>query len=590
MSISLCMIVKDEEAMLPRCLESVKHLADEMVVVDTGSSDRTADIARSFGAKVLQYPWDGSFANARNFALSHAQMDWILLMDADDEFELEDTEKLLHLVLTERQSDVFYFRTVSFMGSVPNKTNAVYNMNVRLVRNGSGYLFKGDIHEQLVKGDSEESSVGFADIRIYHYGYLNSVVASKKKRERNIALIEKQLEQDPDDPFMLNNMGNEYYSLCRFGEALEWYLKSYAHFDSRRGYSSKLLIRIISCYDLLGNTEEQHRFIEEGLKIYPNFTDLEFIRANDFLRRKKYLAAIRSFKRCLEMGDPPLIFSYAVGIGSYKTQYLLAALYDELGDRTSALRFCKKAIESNPEYQEAYLLLCHIWLVSKTSVKTIRKNLERLARPGRDAAKWLLLSDVFYSLQLYEAALGYAAKARLLSPDNELADYDEGVCRFFMKQYRGAYGLLEKVRQGDSADKALFFRLLCAHLDGGPRPETPRGNEYVRVFEAFERIADGGKAATLAGDAEASQPYIAPIFNLLDILLKLGEFDLFDKSRQLLNLISDDSVLLRLGKLYFYHGFQELAYKELVRSLTLTGQADAEGLEMMKYHIGQKRI
>ncbi len=582
MSISLCMIVKDEEPMLARCLESIKHLADEMVIVDTGSTDRTQDIARAFGAVVCEYAWDDSFSNARNFALDHATMDWILLMDADDEFEAADTQKLCELLIKDSEADVYYFQTLSFMGDVPDRSKTISNMNVRLVRNHRGYRFKGDIHEQLINDSVPVSRVGMADIRIYHFGYLNSVVTSKSKRERNMALIRKELEKEPDNPFMLCNMGNECYSLRQFDEALSWYMKSWESFDSRRGFSSKMLIRIVSCCELLGKTEEQQRFIREGLTIYPDFTDLEFIRASDFLRRKKYAAAIKSFKKCLKMGEPPLLYSYATGVGSYRTQYLLFSIYDELGDHEEALYWCRAAIRSNPDYTEAYLQLGRMLLESKTPVKTVKAQLTRLAKPAQNPARYLLLSDVFYTLRQYETALELIRKARTCSAaPAEKLDYDEGACLLHMRRFRDAAASLENV-SGADADKALLLRRLCALLDGGI-PEPPRGNGvWFEVMSALEKIERGISCRPLAEDTDASQGYIPPIFGLLELLMQLGEFDLFDRARQLLNLVTDDSVLLRLGKLYFRNGFYPLAIEELTRSLTLTGHTDAEALDMMK--------
>ena len=591
MTISLCMIVKDEEAMLPRCLESVKHLADEMVIVDTGSADRTAEIARSHGAHVYEYAWDDSFANARNFALGKASMDWILLMDADDEFESQDTQKLRDLMAKGDEADVYYFRTLSYMGNTPDRNNTISNMNVRLVRNRRGYRFKGEIHEQLVNDSEPVSRIGVADIRVFHYGYLNSVVTSKNKRERNIALVRKELDKEPDNAFMLCNMGNECYSSQRFEEALGWYLKSWEHFDSRRGFSSKLLLRIISCYDLLGQKEEQHRFIKKGLEIYPDFTDLEFIRANDYLQRKKYLAAIRSFKRCLKMGEPPLVYSYATGVGSFKAQYMLLGIYDELGDREEAIRWCRAAIKSNPAYTEAYLQLGRMLLESKIPMKTVRVKLERLAQPGLHPQNYALLSDVFYTLRQYGAALDYIRKAKAQGfGSGDMLPYDEGACLLHLRRFSEAAAALEKAASGEYADKALFLRRLCALLDRSV-PMPPRGKGvWFEVMDAFENITQGLTCKPLASDYKSSQAYVTPIFSLMDLLMRLGEFDLFDRSRQLLNLVTDESVLMRLGKLYFRHGFASLAYSELVRSLTLTGHIDADGLDMMKQCLGPQPL
>lgn len=96
-TISLCMIVKDEEAVLKRCLESAKEIADEMIVVDTGSRDQTREIAEKEGARVYQFPWIDDFAAARNFSFSQAVMDYCLWLDADDVLLPEDRRRLQKL-------------------------------------------------------------------------------------------------------------------------------------------------------------------------------------------------------------------------------------------------------------------------------------------------------------------------------------------------------------------------------------------------------------------------------------------------------------------------------------------------------------
>ena len=93
-TVSLCMIVKDEEENLARCLDSVRDFVDEIIIVDTGSTDRTIDIAERYGARVFYHPWEGSFSKARNYSLKYATCDWILILDADEELNNDDTSRL----------------------------------------------------------------------------------------------------------------------------------------------------------------------------------------------------------------------------------------------------------------------------------------------------------------------------------------------------------------------------------------------------------------------------------------------------------------------------------------------------------------
>ena len=109
MLLSLCMIVKNEENTLGRCLESVKDIVDEIIIVDTGSTDNTIKIAEKYGAEIFFYKWDNSFANARNYSLSKASKDWILIMDADDELKGEDKDKVIKLINNEDNKLNAYF-------------------------------------------------------------------------------------------------------------------------------------------------------------------------------------------------------------------------------------------------------------------------------------------------------------------------------------------------------------------------------------------------------------------------------------------------------------------------------------------------
>ncbi len=580
MSVSLCMIVKNEERMLERCLSSVRHLADEMVIVDTGSTDNTKEIAAQFGARVYEYEWDGCFANARNAALEQARMDWILLMDADDEFEYEDTQKLLDL-MEHGEGSVCFFQTLSFMGRVPDKNSLVANLNVRLIRNHMGLKFQGCIHEQIGMEHGGHKAV-ISDIRVYHYGYLDGAIQEKKKRERNISLIQKELDKNPDDAFMLFNMGNEYFALERVQEAFTCYRKSYEDFDPKRGYSPKLIVRLMTCNDLLGNTEEMLRLADEGLRLYPDYTDLVFLRGTALLRQEKYLAAIASLETCLKMGEAPEMIRYMTGIGSYKTQLLLSTVYHQLGDGKSAMRYVRQALRSHPGYREGLIHYARLLADSGDELPVIKRRLARMTRSIPQAERMLLLSDVFYALRRYGEALAYAKKAAKLTGE-ALPVYDAGVCCMYLGRYAKAAAHLKRAAKDASlTDRAVYLSSLCGLLDGKTGRIT-RSGVWFDVLRSFAQMVRGEACAPLAEEESESRVYVAPIFSLLDILLKTGNFDWFDKARGLLNLITGDNVLLLLGKLYYRNGFMRPAYKELERSVRLTGKTDGEALDMMKH-------
>ncbi|MEW5768502.1 MAG: glycosyltransferase family 2 protein [bacterium] len=132
-TISLCMIVRDEEEQLPRCLESVKGLVDEIIVVDTGSKDKTMEIAHSFDARVYKHPWENDFSAARNISLSYAKSDWILILDADEELEREDIPKIWQLLRSEECEGLTFAVYSQLLGS-----ERVKHDSIRLFKNHKG--------------------------------------------------------------------------------------------------------------------------------------------------------------------------------------------------------------------------------------------------------------------------------------------------------------------------------------------------------------------------------------------------------------------------------------------------------------------
>jgi glycosyltransferase involved in cell wall biosynthesis len=583
------MIVKNEEVMLGRCLESVRHIADEVIVVDTGSIDRTVEIAESFDARIFFYPWDGSFSNARNYALQQATMDWILIMDADDEFEKQDTDMLRHMISDDTLATAYYCKTLSFLGDAPDPANMLCNLNIYLFRNHMDYRFTGDIHEQLYcSNPSVKSVTAISDIRIYHYGYLNSTIRTQDKRERNLAIVQKELEKHPGNPFMLYNLGNEYTALLKNKEAYDCYKESYSHFDPLNGYSSKLMLRLVTCCEMLGKTEEELQFIDEGLRIYPGFTDLEFMRGNMWLRLERYFAAIRSFEKCLEMGEPELLLNNIDGVGTYKPAFMLFQIHHNLGDPQGAVRYARKALK----YMSKNRRLCSqmaAMLMESIPPEAAAKKIMRLLPSGPD--KFLLLSDAFYTQHRYEAAIKFARRAEKRGCDKNLARYNQGVCLFYLKRYSEAYKHFKCLCGSLFESRAAFFSRLCELFDSNVIANMPRGDDiYFCVLERFEALIAGKNNAPLASDEELSKPYAEAICRLLEVLMKTGHFDEFDKARALLNLVTDDTVLMRLGKLYFHNGYLKLAYRELERSIRLTGKTDSEALRMMKYILDSKTL
>jgi glycosyltransferase involved in cell wall biosynthesis len=184
-ALSLSMIVKNEEKHLSKCLSSVKGVVDEIVVVDTGSSDRTIEIAESFGAKIFHFDWVNDFSAARNFALSKCSGDWILYLDADEELNPDSIEEVNKY---KAQNPVGVNCTVKSLGSL--SVNESVMKYPRMFANIPGLEFTGKVHEQII--DSlKKNKIPIVDsgIEIIHYGYAIDEESLQQKKERNLSLL-----------------------------------------------------------------------------------------------------------------------------------------------------------------------------------------------------------------------------------------------------------------------------------------------------------------------------------------------------------------------------------------------------------------
>jgi len=189
--ISLCMIVKDEERFLPQCLNSVKDYVDEIVIVDTGSTDRTVEIAESYGARVYHHPWENNFSKHRNQSISYATGDWILIIDADEELDTE-TAPLISKVVNEASTAVISFNVRSYLNDGAYHTEG---SSPRLFKNGLDFHYQGYVHNQLILRDKiTPSSIG-----LWHYGYDLPPDQLKAKYQKSLALLKKQISAFPED-------------------------------------------------------------------------------------------------------------------------------------------------------------------------------------------------------------------------------------------------------------------------------------------------------------------------------------------------------------------------------------------------------
>ena len=224
---SLCMMVKNEEDNLPACLEPVRDLFDDIIVVDTGSTDRTREIAARLGARVFEFPWVDSFAAARNECLRHATGEWIFWLDADDRIDAENRERLRALLAGLGNENVAWVMKCLCL-PVPEGGSGTVVDHVRLFRNLPQLLWDYRVHEQILPALRRANhDVRWSKVMIHHVGYQDPALR-QRKLERDWRLLEMENTERPDEPFVLFNLGTIALELGRFEPALAFLRRSLA--------------------------------------------------------------------------------------------------------------------------------------------------------------------------------------------------------------------------------------------------------------------------------------------------------------------------------------------------------------------------
>jgi tetratricopeptide (TPR) repeat protein len=578
LTLSLCMIVRDEEAMLPRCLGAVADHVDEIVIVDTGSTDATMDIARSFGAKVIETEWTGDFAAARNVSFDAATSDWIVYLDADEVLGEGQGARLREL--TQRTwREAFFLVETNYTGHLEDGT-AVHHNALRVFRNRPEYRFHGRIHEQIAQtlpGDLPER-IETTDVRMEHFGYLGVVREEKDKSRRNLELLERQLEEQGESPFLHFNLGSENSALGDHGTALGHFRKAWAAvMDGGRpeavGYVPSLVSRLAGALRLAGTREELEQHVEVALGFFPDFTDLVFELAQLAFTEDRLDDTRELLERCLEMGDAPSLYSATVGCGSFIALGLLGEVHRRNGDLDAAEAALRASLEGSSGWLSAVEPFTQTLLARGMDGAEVAATVRGLVEEDSPSLRFLL------AVPLYEAGEAEAAEVELravLARQPHVAPARIALAEALLSQSRydeAAEVLLEQPIEGPAAPAAahseLFARLAAgqdaAALDDAFARARAAGcdADSLSVFEAWRTLADGGEPPA-ALTMEATDL----VLDVLEALLRVDEVETFVALLPLTERLALPARMRRerMAQLYLRRGFVDSAADEWAAS------------------------
>lgn len=584
-TVSLCMIVKDEEWILDRCLSSVRDIVDEIIIGDTGSKDRSKEIAERYGAYVFDIKWEDDFARARNLTLNKATCDWILLLDADEIFNTEDRDTFFSLLESE-DYDGYHFTLINYFTEDNLKDYSVHYA-FRLLRNTGEYYFDGRIHEQInhISGSLDASRFTLADVTLFHYGYTDRVIHQKEKHKRNMPLLEKQLAEKPTDPYFLFNIGNEYMALGDYEKALDSYLKSYEQKAVTQAYFPHIYYRIILCYITLKDYEKALFYAGEGLEIYPACTDIEYLRGTIYKARRRHLPAIASFKQCLSMGEAPNSLKFSGGCGTFKACLSMGDIYYEEELYTEALESYVNA----SAYPEAPDCSLSIGKALSPLCKDSTEFYDRLSSylPFSDSEEKLLHGvDVLIEMKHYETALTIINQSHFFTKWEDDLLFLKGKLFFHLQLYDSAFRSLIRLYDRNTSLSVLAAsqEIVLSYLFVSLILWEPR---KIITYTSLSGILQGRYGSTalflvnrlfpdILKDGDSSKLEYSFFFQMLELLLKAGSMDLFHKLLpSVYSLFLLDSYL-KLSEIYIRQGYKKEAAEAVLGSIRNYNYIDKE--------------
>lgn len=347
MKISLCMIVKNEESTLSKCLSSAKKFVHEIVILDTGSTDKTVSIAQGFGAKVHHFAWCNDFSAARNEALKYVTGDWVLVLDADETLAPEIIPQLREAIQREE------YLLINLVRDEIGAVQSPYSMVSRLFRNHPDIHFSRPYHALVDDSVSDillkepHWQIGYIQgIAILHSGYQQSEINKKDKLARAKAAMEEFFATHPDDAYVCSKLGALYMDLGKIPQSIELLSKGVTLAEENYEILYELYYHLGIAYTHLRNSYQAIAHYKAAIKL-PIYPLLKLGAYNNLGNLLKDIGNLNDAKIAYETSlkiDPAFVTGY----------YNLGMTFKAMGLLKEAINCYTKAINLNPKYAQAY--------------------------------------------------------------------------------------------------------------------------------------------------------------------------------------------------------------------------------------------
>ena len=454
-TVSACMIVKNEEELLPGCLDSIRDWVDEIIIVDTGSNDNTVKIAESYGAKIFHQQWEGDFSRHRNFSIDQAQSDWIFIIDADERMHTEDIPMLKSL-LNDKNNNLLSINVFNVYGA--NEEVTTFLPSVRFFRTEKKLRYEGIVHNRLnYKADEE---IVRANIKLKHLGYGLDPEKMKAKFLRTKELLEQQLKDEPNNAFALFNYAQilkaegDTYPIKNIPKIIESAQKAVDLTDpenpEERFIHLMTLDQIAWAHFYANRYDEAIKYAEQALKLKANYLDPLMLLGCVESKRKNWKKAESHFHTYLKTQaayEPTkeadsLILAH---IDSRANVYYNLGLMAEMNhDSERALEYYLKVSALNKGLLEVNDTIARIYL-SKNELTLAKKYFQhQLKHSYKTKAAYLGLAEISKQENDRGKAEEYLNQVVTLLPEDPFVNYKYGYFLLEENRPEAAVVYLEK--------------------------------------------------------------------------------------------------------------------------------------------------
>jgi len=643
-SVSFCMIVKDEEERLSTALESIKSFADEIIVVDTGSTDRTVEIAESYGAKVYYHEWEKDFSKARNQSISYATKEWVGILDADEEIVQNDLP-ILRQLLDQKDHNLV---SCSVINVSEDGSYQSFLPSIRFFRRSISARYDGIVHNQL-KFDTERETVLRGPVRFMHYGYGLTPEQMKRKIQRSRELLLQQLKENPNNAFANMNLAQIYRGETpnpspEQAKKIEFHAQravdnSNPNDKDTRHIHLMALHQLASGYYFQNRLDDAQRVCKKAIEYKPDYLDPIITLGHISSVQKRWHEAVEWYERYLDAREKfkDSEETEAIILLSFKSQqnayYNLAMALENLNRFDDALENYRKVAECGEGFLETHLRIAQICFNKNEYEAAIREaEIEIDYHPKAWPAHYILgeayrmtgnatrsedhllqadraqpgnqdimkaLATLYFQIERIEDAKNIADRLIREYPDFDVAARLIGDICFAANDFQNAASQYEKLMVKGMADEDVFNNLGNSYFKLGRYEEAESAYRNALSYFPDSALVHRNLGLTLAkagkvneaADMLSSYLEFAPddfqVAHLLgDIMFEKGQLDAALKMYELCMSLKPNShvILTKVADVYYRLGHYESAKVGYRKALEIEpGYTPAkENLEMLE--------